>query len=69
VDPSSGTVFPLSTARQLLHENVIGTRWYSACGDDSRAAGSMFFNERVPPRRSQSVGIFLIPHDCGGPLA
>jgi hypothetical protein len=69
VDPSSGTVFPLSTARQLLHENAIGTRSYSACGDDSRAAVSMFFNEPGPPRRSQSVGIFLIPSDCAGPLA
>jgi hypothetical protein len=42
VDPSSGTVPPLVTARQLLHENEIGTRWYSAFGDDSRAAASMF---------------------------
>lgn len=69
MDPSSGTVFPLSTARQLLHENEIGTRWYSTCGDDSRAAVPMFFNEPVPPGRSQSVVIFLIPHDCAGPLA
>lgn len=42
MDPSSGTVPPLVTARQLLHENEIGTRWYSAFGDDSRAAASMF---------------------------